>query len=366
METLQVKSKDINERTLLLKSEDISKEKLQIQRIAEKINAQSDLKDLYTSILWKTEKKDEGTKIDLSKVSSYLNSLQWKNSEEIQKEWISLSFAVQLFLKSQKLYDGKIDGLYIDKWKTESKTRAAVRTFQKMVGLKSVDGWTGKETIKKMIEILDKDSQNNKKIIEKIPPVTPNTVKKADNPNNIHLTLEEEFMKTPVSNFEISSDYAKLSPQQQKDFLAGKYTIVGERYSYTVVDGLTTRTKNPSLADEYLKRANTKKAHEVKNEKISLSQKDLEHYESIPDYKSKIEKLWNIRNMLPITLGAYSGIIKSIDGQLVIQTWRGSSVSAQIKEIDQEKIVLYGENTENIVYNHQIYVDENKNTKNEK
>ena len=94
---------------------------------------------------------------------------------------------------------------------------------------------------------------------------------------------------------------------------------------------------------------------------FTLKEEDLIHYES-PDYKNKIEKLWTSWNNKDITMGEYTWKITSIDGTLKIDTWWWNSVSSNIKEISNDKIILvaYWKNPERIIYNHGEYADMNQ------
>lgn len=212
------------QKEFILTTNDFNKEKLELSWVSEKIKLQSDLASLHEQIVtWELEKN-----IDLSKVKSYFESIKDKNWEELKNEWASLSFAVQIFLKNQNMYTGKIDGLYMTKWKLDSKTRQAVKLFQSKNWL-NPDGWTGHETIQKMLNFFDKTSSST-----------------------------EEIISVPVSHFEISSEFHKLSSIQQKLFWEWKYLIKTDKTIYFFKDNHMQKTEL-SNADYLEKRINSKK-----------------------------------------------------------------------------------------------------------
>ena len=167
----------------LSKSKDVSQKHLDVTYIQESIAASSEAKrelnNLYHDIMngWsKSEKKDISSAQDKLPISwekaksallNYFNDIKDKPRAEVKKEWGARVFALQVFLKQQGLYTGKIDGFY---GKANSLTYKAAKEFQTKNNIK-IDGRAGKETIGKILErlqgasIIDqvKDIWNNMK-----------------------------------------------------------------------------------------------------------------------------------------------------------------------------------------------------------
>ena len=199
---------------LEISKNDVYETWLKYDYVKEKLENHKDLKDLYNQVLWVDDKENKKIE-DLSGVKTYLDSLKDKSWNDIKKEWATRSFAVQLFLKSQGLYNGRIDWLYMTAWQSESKTRAAVRKFQEANWL-VVDGRAWSETIKKMLEKIDVKSANPELDMNKI-----------------------------LENKEIFDAYKKLNPIFQWKFRTWWYVIETKEYSYKVVDKQLQRTNKP-------------------------------------------------------------------------------------------------------------------------
>lgn len=279
---------------LEIKKSEVYETWLKYDYVKEKLEKHEQLKDLYNQVLWfwESEKKT----LDLSWVKNYLTTIQDYDWKTIQEQWATWSFAVQLFLKSQWLYEWKVDWLYLTKGKeSESKTRSAVRKFQEANWFtgKDIDWRAGKETIKKMLEVMNQK------------PIEPET--------NIDKIL---------LNTEIASEFAKLDIIKQWEFKAWRYSIETDKYSYKIEEWQLHRTNKPIggwlLVDELLlvngswkksetleeKKENEKpiedktpvvKIEEPKSEKlldgVAYTWKD-------PDFQKYLEKeYWKINNM---------------------------------------------------------------------
>lgn len=202
---------------LEISKNDVYETGLKYDYVKEKLENHKDLKDLYNQVLWLDDKENKKIE-DLSGVKTYFESITktWEEYDwnKIKKEWATWSFAVQLFLKSQGLYNGRIDWLYMTAWQPESKTRAAVRKFQEANWLLK-DGWAWPETIKKMLEKLD------------VKPANPET-----------------DMNKILENLEIADAYKKLNSIFQWQFRDWQYVIETKDYHYKMIDGQLTRKGN--------------------------------------------------------------------------------------------------------------------------
>ncbi len=147
---------------LELKNDDFKKEVLTAEDWYERVTEQIkwDLWNLHESIL--KDFNDDADKksdviVDIEPAKKFLERLKDKKFSEIQAEWASWAFAVQLLLKDLKdpktkepFYKWDVDGLY--GW-SGGLTSIAVKAFQKSVWFtgEDVDGWAGWDTIKKLL-----------------------------------------------------------------------------------------------------------------------------------------------------------------------------------------------------------------------
>ena len=197
-------------------------------------------------------KKDEKSElIDLQKKTEWLcvNHLSLAIDESykwIVKEYSYATIKSVQYLLNKLWYDcGKVDGILVTKWKNTSRTMEAVKRFQENNWL-AVDGLPGPNTIKKLLEVNQKNNSNQNKEkknrIEKI-----NKIKKEDKVRYCIFYLELVVGVESYQEMMKENSYTIIKSVQ--------YLLNKLWYDCGKVDGiLVTKWKNTSKTMEAVKR----------------------------------------------------------------------------------------------------------------
>ena len=191
-----------------------------------------------------------------------------------------------------------------------------------------------------------------------------NTTESANNKFTDVVTSIKNNLIKDTSNEKLNTAFTLLKEWKLKDFQT-EIGITGTRKDWSSrVDwkfGKETLTKVMELTNSTNTTDKTPATEKITNlwENVTLTEDEIIHYDTNPEYSIKLEKLFTSRKDKTITLDDYQWTIKNIDWHLIIAMQWWISVSIPIKEISQDKITLnwQGEGPDRIIYNHWTYVN---------